>query len=100
VCLICFLNKIELLKQVIESLTPEHDWLLWFLVVRHSNGKTIFFSVLFEKKARVEEEDTPLPLSTKSTQTSSSDSLTHKTASQVLAVAASCSLSPGQPDTI
>jgi len=38
------------LKQVIESLTPEHDWLLWFLVVRHSNGKTIFFSVLFEKK--------------------------------------------------
>ena len=46
----------------------------------------------------------PLPPSTESTQPSSSDSLTHKKASQVLVVAATCSLaavpvlSPGQPD--
>uniref|UniRef100_A0A8C9YWK2 TTF-type domain-containing protein n=1 Tax=Sander lucioperca TaxID=283035 RepID=A0A8C9YWK2_SANLU len=56
------------------------------------------------KKARVEEEDSPLPPSTKSTQPSSSDSLTHKKPSQALVAAAACSvaavlvLSPGQPD--
>jgi len=50
--------------------------------------------VLFEKKkkARVEKEHTQLPSSTESTQPSSSDSLTHKKASQVLVAAASCSL--------
>ena len=50
------------------------------------------------KKARVEKEDTLLPSSTESTQPSSSDSLTHKKARQVLAAAASCSLSTGHPD--
>jgi len=53
--------------------------------------------ICYLKKQHLKKK-TPLPSSTESTQPSSSDSLTHKKAIQVLAVAASCSLSPGQPD--
>lgn len=67
-------------------------------------AKQVSLMFYLNKKKRVEEEDTPLPSSAESTQPSSSDSLTHKKASQALVAAAACSLaavsvlSPGQPD--
>lgn len=67
-------------------------------------AKQVSLMFYLNKKKRVEEEDTPLPSSVESTQPSSSDSLTHKKASQALVAAAACSLaavpvlSPGQPD--